>query len=332
MTATGGSRRAWLWVFKGLVSAGLLYILFARVDLDRLWAVARTASWRWLAAALALYGLMLLVSAWRWRLLLRAQRVPAHLWTLVRSYLVATFFNNFLPSNIGGDVIRIRDTAVAAGSKTRATAVVLVDRGIGLLGLAVVAAVGASATARASETIGPAGPALLWLACGVGIVAAVPVIMWPERVGLLLRPLRALHQEWVEERITRLVDGLANFRSAPGSLVAGLLGAVVVQAILVGFYAGIARALAVDIPLAHLGVLVPLSFIVQMAPVSVNGFGVREATFGLYFQRLGLPLEAALAVSLIGAALMMLFSLSGAVTYLAGPTAVAAASGGPTTS
>ena len=65
--------------------------------------------------------------------------------------------------------------------------------------------------------------------------------------------------------------------------------------------------------------LVPLSFVVQMAPVSVNGFGVREATFGVYFTRLGLPLESALAVSLIGAVLIMVFSLTGAVAYLTAP-------------
>ncbi len=60
----------------------------------------------------------------------------------------------------------------------------------------------------------------------------------------------------------------------------------------------------------------PISFLVQMVPVSVNGFGIREATFGLYFSRLGLPLESALLVSFVGAALIMLFSVSGGITYL----------------
>ncbi|MCR4374863.1 MAG: flippase-like domain-containing protein, partial [Acidobacteria bacterium] len=80
----------------------------------------------------------------------------------------------------------------------------------------------------------------------------------------------------------------------------------------------IARAIHVPIPVAHLAILVPLSFIVQMAPVSVNGFGVREATFSFYFAQLGLPLESALALSFLGAALVMLFSLSGAAVYLTG--------------
>jgi uncharacterized protein (TIRG00374 family) len=312
-------RRPWLWVLKGLISGGLLYVLFSRVDVERLWAIARTASWTWLAAALGLYLLMVIVSAWRWGLLLQAQHIVARTTTLVRSYLVATFFNNFLPSNIGGDVIRIRDTAGAAGSKTLAATVVLVDRGIGLLGLVFVAAVGASVTAKAADTLGPWGAALLWAGCLTGIGLAVPIIMWPEMVGRLLHPLKRLHQEWVEERIARLVGALSKFRSAPGALGLGLLGAVIVQAVLVGFYAAIAFALGVPIPIAHLAILVPLSFVVQMAPVSVNGFGVREATFGVYFTRLGLPLESALAVSLIGAALMMVFSLTGAVAYLTAP-------------
>jgi hypothetical protein len=63
--------------------------------------------------------------------------------------------------------------------------------------------------------------------------------------------------------------------------------------------------------------------IVQMLPVSMNGFGVREATFGFYFSRLGLPLESALLVSLMGAAMIMLFSLSGAAVYVGRRRAVA---------
>ena len=72
----------------------------------------------------------------------------------------------------------------------------------------------------------------------------------------------------------------------------------------------------IPIGFAELAVIVPISFIVQMVPVSMNGFGVREATFGFYFTRLGLPLESALLVSFVGAALIMLFSLSGGVAYL----------------
>jgi uncharacterized protein (TIRG00374 family) len=305
-----------IWTVKTVVSVGLLYLLLSRVDMARLWEVARTAQPVWLAGALGLYLVMILVSAWRWRVLLDAQHITASFAWLTNSYLVATFFNNFLPSNIGGDVIRIRDTAPQAGSKTLATTIVLLDRGLGLLALVFVAAVGSSLAARSSAAVGPFGPGLLWLGLAALTLVGALVLFRPDGVRIVLAPLERLHQEWVGERLLRLTTALEKFRAAPQALATGLVGGIIVQLVLVAFYAAISSALSIPISLAHLAILVPVSFIVQMLPLSVNGFGVREATFSLYFARLRLPLESALALSFIGAALIMLFSASGAVAYL----------------
>ena len=314
--ASQRTRQTFIWAFKIVVSVGLLYLLLSNVDVGRLWQLVRTASVPWLTLALGLYTLVILVSAWRWRLLLRAQHLHVEFGALVNSFLVATFFNNFLPSNIGGDVVRIRDSAKLLGSKTLAATVILVDRGVGLLALVFVSALGATIAARMSERIGPLGPGLLWLALGGALAVAVPAVMLPRGVAFLLGPLRAIHQEWVEERIGRLTAGLARFRAAPRALVACFAGAIVVQALSVAFYAAIAHAIGVRVPIAHLAILIPFSFIVQMLPVSVNGWGVREQTFVLYLTRIGVPAESALAMSFLGAALIMLFSTSGFAAYL----------------
>jgi uncharacterized membrane protein YbhN (UPF0104 family) len=261
-----------------------------------------------------MYLAMVLASAVRWGVLLRAQHVQLPFSFLTQSFLVATFFNNFLPSNIGGDVVRITDTAKAAGSKTLATTVVLIDRGLGLLGLALMAATGASLMHRMA--VGPVGPAMLWAGFGLGAIVATPALLMPETVTKLLQPLRVFHKDWVDARIEKLTYALTRFKETPTALAGCFAGAVVVQAILVLFYVAIARSMQIPIGFAELAVIVPVSFIVQMIPVSVNGFGVREATFGFYFTRLGLPLESALLVSFVGAALIMLFSLTGGVAYL----------------
>jgi glycosyltransferase 2 family protein len=309
------ARRFFITAAKVIVSAGLLWLLLSRVDLSRLWTYARHASIGWLVAALALYLVMLLLSAWRWDLLLNAQGCSVPGGRLVNSYLVATFFNNFLPSNIGGDVIRIRDTAAEVGSKTTATTIVLVDRGIGLLGLFLVAAVAATADAASGGGIPMAAP-LLWLGFVIGTAAAIPMVRWPSAVSTLLGPLRRIHQEWVTERIARMTRTLERFGQAPKALAWCFGGAILVQLVLVAFYVAIARSMAVPVSPWHLAVLIPLSFIVQMAPISLNGLGVREAVFTYYFSRISLPPESALAVSFMGAVLIMLFSLSGAAAML----------------
>lgn len=304
-----------VFLLKLVVSAGLLYLLLGRTDLARLWTYVRGASPAWLTAGLLLYFVMILLSGWRWRLLLDAQHVPVAFGRLVNSYLVATFFNNFLPSNIGGDVVRIRDTAGPAGSKTLATTIVLMDRGLGLLGLLAIAALGSSVASRVGGRP-PVLASMLWLSLAVGLTLSAAAILAPGGVGRLLSPLRLIHQEWVEQRIGRLTGALTKFRDAPGALAACLLGAILVQGVLVAFYVAVVRSMNIPVSAWHLAVLVPISFVVQMVPVSLNGFGVREATFTFYFSRIGLPIESALVVSFTGAGLIILFSLSGAVALM----------------
>lgn len=309
-------RRTLTTLVKIAVSVGLLALLVSWMDTGRFWGYARTASVGWLLAALALYFIVILMNAWRWGLLLGAQHVSVPGPRLLSSYLVATFFNNFLPSNIGGDVIRIRDTAGAAGSKTLATTIVLIDRGIGLVGLVLVAAVGATAVTRLSGAAAPVWPGLLWAVLALAAIVGVLALLAPNRIGWLLQPLRVFHPEWVDERIQRIIDALAQFRQRPRALFACFAGAIGVQALLVVFYVAITRSMHIPIQPWHLAVIVPVSFVVQMLPVSLNGFGVREATFAFYFTRLGLPLESAIIVSFVGAALIMVFSLSGVPVYL----------------
>jgi uncharacterized membrane protein YbhN (UPF0104 family) len=301
---------------KFVVSAALLAFLFSRIDVARLWASARQASLPWLLVAMAVYLVNVAACVWRWHLLLDAQDVRIRRRTLFGSFLVALFFNNFLPSNIGGDVIRISDTAKPAGSKTLAATVVLVDRGLGLMGLVFVAAVGATIAESTRHVVTPIWPSWLWAGLIVGAAAAAPAVLAPAGFGRMLQPLTVFHPEWVGGRIERLTAVLARFHERPAALVGCFGGAIFVQATIVVFYSIVAHALRLDMTFWDLAVIVPISFVVQMLPVSMNGFGVREATFAFYFTRVGQSLEHALLVSLVPTALAMLFSLTGAAVYV----------------
>jgi len=310
-------RRVLPIVVKLTVSVVLLAILLSRVDLAGLWVSARSASIAWLMVALGLYAVTVVGATWRWHLLLDLQNVRLPTRTLLGSYLVANFFNNFLPSNIGGDVVRIRDTARPAGSKTLATTIVLVDRVLGLMGLVLVAALGATLAATGGgQAPSPIWPSWLWVAFIAGGVGIVPALVAPERFGRLLQPLTVVHPTWVGERIETLTNALTRFRDRPAALAGCFTGAVAVQALLVVYYVAVVHALHIPITVLDLAVIVPISFVVQLIPVSVNGFGVREAAFTLYFTRLHLPMQSAVLLSLMATVLIMFFSLTGAAVYV----------------
>ena len=310
------ARRYVVLALKIVVSIVLLSLLFSKIDVARLWAIARRASLRWFAVALAIYAINIIASTWRWHLLLRAQEVNLRPRWLLGSFLVASFFNNFLPSNIGGDVIRISDTARAARSRTLAATVVLMDRVLGLMALIFVAAVGATAAGAVHPAALPIWPMWLWAGLLAGAAASAPAVFAPVGFSRLLQPLTVFHPEWVGGRIDTLTEVLTRFRARPGTLARCFATAVFVQGTMVLFYFAVTYALHLNVALSDIAVIVPISFVVQMLPVSFGGFGVREATFSIYFSRIGQPIESAIAMSLIGQALIILFSLTGAAVYV----------------
>jgi hypothetical protein len=157
---------------------------------------------------------------------------------------------------------------------------------------------------------------MLWGGFAAAAAVSAPAVFAPGVLERVLGPLRRLHPEWIGARLEALGGVLARFRESPASLLWCFAGALVVQALLVGFYAAVAHSIGVSVSPWHMAIVVPMSFLVQMLPISVNGLGLREATFSFYFSRLGLPIEAALVVSLLSAGLVMVFSLSGAAVYV----------------
>jgi glycosyltransferase 2 family protein len=298
---------------KLAVSVGLLVVLFRQTDVASVAAYLDRLAPAWIAGALGIYGAMIVISAWRWRVLLRAQGLDAPLRRLGSSFLIATFFNNFLPSNIGGDVIRVADTAPIAGSRTVAAGIVLVDRALGLIALMLIAGIG-SMTSQVARFGGPE-TAWIWAALAGVMLAAVPTLLAPQLLPVALAPIRWIGGAWAEARIGRLTGMLRRLQDRPGSIAIAFGGAIAVQVVLVAFYLSVARGLG--IPLTALGALlvVPISLAVQMVPVSINGFGVREAVFTYYFARLGLGVDAALALSLLSTVTIALFSLSGGIVF-----------------
>ncbi len=288
------------------------------IDLPAFWERVKGMNPGWILLALAAYACTQWISVWRWQRLLRAQDVNVEKRRLTESIWVSMFFNNFLPSNIGGDVVRIADTAPAAGSKTLAMTVIVVDRVLGLTALVIVAASGAFA----ASLLGVHVPGARWLfvAAAVAAIAAIFVISMPQLVSAAVRhalsPVRALNKPWLTERAQRLEDAVFRFRNAPAALAGAFAGALVVQITIVAFYLLMAEGLAVPLPIFLGAVLIPVSLVVQMAPVSINGFGVREAVFAFFFRRFGLPTDAAVALSLVSTGMVMSLSLVGGYFFL----------------
>jgi uncharacterized protein (TIRG00374 family) len=323
-------RKSALLAAKLAVSLALLGYLFSTTDLRALAARIRGGDLLLMAAAVAFYYGMLGVATWRWRLLLETQGYQAPLRPLSASYLVATFFNNFLPSNIGGDVIRVRDSSRLTGSTATSLAVVAIDRILGFGALYLLAAIAYVVGGESVRELAGSRAVLLLLGLFFGLLAYI--FFRPGVAGRMMQVSGLSRLSLANQQFQLVQAAVHVYRERVRAVWVAFFGSVVLQALAVCYYYSIAHALRIALPLDACFLMVPLCTLVQAIPISFNGWGIRESLFIVYFGQVGLPRESALAFSLVGAGLVVLLSLSGAFVWMArGDMRPLGSDSGPTT-
>ena len=302
-----------LLLAKVAVSLGLLGYLLSTTDLGTLHRRVRSGDTMLMALAVMLYTLTLAIATWRWRLLPRAQGYHAPMGRLGASYLVATFFNNFLPSNIGGDVIRVRDSSALTGSTTTSLAIVAIDRILGLGALYLLALAAWLAGTPALRALAGAAPVLAFM--GVVFLSLAYIFFKPGVARRVMAATGLMRLAWAREKFEVVQGAVHVYREQVGAVWGAFAASVALQAPVVCFYYDVAQSLGIALPLSAAFLIVPLCSLVQTVPISFNGWGIRESVFILYFGQLGLARESALAFSLAGAGLMALLSLPGAIVW-----------------
>ncbi len=308
---------------KIAVSVALLAYLLSTTDLRALEERVRAADLVDLFAAVLCFGAMLAVATWRWQLLLQALGCEAPMRRLTVSYLIATFFNNFLPSNIGGDIVRVRDGSRVTGSTTASLAVVGIDR---VLGFGALYALAAAAFLSAPPLVrGLAGARAVLLGLALVFCALAYVFFRPGTARRLMALSGLNSITWVRQQFEVVQGAVHVYRTRLATIWTAGAASIAVQVLVVLYFLAVARSLGIPLHASAAFLMVPLCTLLQALPVSFNGWGLREGLFTLYFSQIGLPRDSALAFSLVGAGLMVLLSLSGAIVWLARGSAPEAA-------
>lgn len=273
-------------VLRVAVSAALIVWILRKAPLGEVLDAFRSADFRFVLLALALSPLGYWSSVSRWRLLIRSQGGDAPFGFLVRSFLVGVFFNNLLPSTIGGDAVRAYDTSRSGVGRAAAVAIVVVDRFIGLLALMLFAGVGLFFSGHLTDRV----PALHgWVAGGAVVMGLIAALLFlPSRV-----PFR--------------VQGKVLAKAFGYSLVLQTL------VVLNGWL--LAKALHVAIPLPTFFLIVPLAIFVMMLPVSINAIGVRESVWAFFFAAFGVASAKGVAVAWLDYGLVLIQALIGGAIY-----------------
>jgi uncharacterized protein (TIRG00374 family) len=286
------------------------YIVW-KIDLDTTIDVLRDADLGYFALATAIMIVSTVPLAWRWRQLLDAKGIDEPLGWLTRTYFVSYTAGQVLPTSIGGDAVRIFETARRHSGQTGLiTGSVLLDRALGGAATLILAAVG-FVLAVGEYDVG----AYLWLELALVLATiALAVVFFSKRARRPLARLRPLVAFMRLERPLRAVyEGIHTYRTHGHLLVALLVFTVVLQAFRVLPIWLVGKSVGIDLSPRPYYVMGPILFVVLLAPFTINGLAVREAFFVSFLGNLGVSADAAFAAGFLFFLVTLLLAVPGAL-------------------
>jgi glycosyltransferase 2 family protein len=294
-------------VVTGLCTA---YVLW-KIDLGRTATVITDANLLYFLLALVLVIVTILPMAWRWQLLLKAKGVHDDLPWLTRAYFVSYAAGQVLPTSIGGDAVRIYETARRhPGQGDTAAASVLLERAIGGAATLMLAAVGFLLAVNHYD-VGP----YLWIE-GVFVVGTfiLGFLLFSRRARPLLRlvrPMFALVK--VDRLLGQVYSATHTYRNHAGVLLAVLTVTLGVQAVRVLAIWLSGEAVGIDLSPRPYYVMGPLLFLVMLVPFTLNGLAVRESFFVSFLGNVGVDADSAFAAGFVFFVITVLIAAPGAL-------------------
>lgn len=302
--------KLFLRVLVSVFFIGLLVYL-VRGDVPKILAVLRGMDLVLASAALALFLSTAAVMGRRLQLIFRAESIRTGFRTCCALTFVGYFFNNFLPTSVGGDIVKAMSAARLTGEPVKSVTSVLMDRIFGLFTFVLIPAASVLFVIRRMPD--PRVPATIY---GALIFAlACFLLLFNRNVARRFAFIESiLNRVGLGPKVRRLYDGLHDFRHRKKLIAHALALSILGQSISILSLYLLALALGAQANPVYFFLLVPVVHLMSMMP-SLGGLGVREWAYIIFLSPY-IGREVATALGLLWFALLLVMSVIGGLIYL----------------
>ena len=300
-------------IIKLLISIILIGWILHKVNLIKLKNILISANLLWILAAVSLHIYAYWASGKRWQILLNALEVKETVKNLIKSYLVGTFFNQFLPTIVGGDMIRAMDLSEPCQSLTKSLTIILLERFIGIIALLSLVNVGFILRMKYIHEV-------TYWPIYVQIVFILSIIILFSMGNVITTEIeRHVPKKFFKKvlyKILLVLDTLTKFRSHPIPLLKAFILSITLQLVFILHYYFLSISIGLHISFAFLLIIIPIIFLLSMLPVSINGIGLRESLFIYFFSKIGISPEKSLTICILGFSITLFYGLIGGLIYM----------------
>ena len=303
-------KQAALFSVKLLLSVAVLVYIARGLDLRQLRDHLVSVDPVLFAVALALIFLQTFVLNGRWELIMRALGVSLDWLAGWRILMISLWFNQVLPSSVGGDAVRMWLLRQRGVQWSEAVKGVAADRFTALIGLIVLMVAGLPfLLSRVSNQAAILAIGGLTLAGVAGTVVLLTLDRLPKR--LIALPAIASFVRF---------GTLVRFLLLQSERRAPLFGsALLIHLVTATACYTLARGVGAQLSVLDAGILIPPVVLLTAVPISISGWGVREGAMVACLGLAGVPSEQALSVSLLLGAISVIIGVVGGVIWLASP-------------
>ena len=293
---------------KIAVSAGLIAVLVWSVEWKEIYSQAHELNPAPALIAVLLLSMQYPISAWKWQQSLKLHGVDYPLGYLLRILCIAFFFNNFLPSAIGGDAYRAYRTFEHADRPAYPISAIIVERIIGLVVLILLGYISAIALVATGALLYK--QILILASAALGTLVLLSLIAW--RAGFLAKIESKLHKI---SKLEPLMESLRIMRANRGHLW-GLVGmSLLFQGVAICSISLLFSALALPGKFFESGFTAAAAGVAGVIPLSINGIGIVEGSFAVAAILASLPYAQAVIVALFLRVFGLLFSIVFGILY-----------------
>jgi hypothetical protein len=295
------------------ISVALLIFLFNRVDKKSLFEIIQHADKSLLFWAFFVFFFNYLFCLVRWIMLLKAVDIHLPLSRVIISFSGGIFFNLFLPSAIGGDLMRSIDLAAHTKKPREIVATVILDRISGSVGLVILIfaslAIGWDlvqdrAVLLSIFIITFLLGVILLILFNNSIYSAINKLLTNPNAGRIRKGIKSLHEE------------MHVFRHKKADVVKNLFVSVLIQANTPMTFYLIALSIGLKIKIVYFFIFLPIVGAITMLPISLGGLGLRDAATIYFFAKAGVSRDSAFAMSLLNFSFILVYGAIGGLIYV----------------
>lgn len=303
-------------IIKAVISIGLFTYLVYTSDRDQIVKVLgniyNVNGLKYLALAVAAGLLSILLMTIRWQIILKEYGQNFPLKMLFEFYLIGLFFNNFLPTSIGGDIVRIYKVVGDSVDRTAGFASVILER---VLGIASTLFLAITSLYYVSHYFNDDRILYTSVILFVLIVCFFILITRQKPVEFLLNLFDKITLLNIGKKISKLIEAFYNLKEKRRIFVWVFVLSLFSQVSIVLLNFAVVCAMDINVDLAYLFLVVPVTFMLTMLP-SINGVGIRDGGYVFLLGKIGISRAAAVSLSFMNVLIPMFISLWGGVLFL----------------